>query len=707
MKWFGWKSARVSPRPALAQAGSMGFGEWPRSYEAQVREGYCLNPIAQRAVKLVSEGAGGAPLAVSDPAVLALVTARSEGQPKTTSYSYTASFAVALSARAVVRVGRIWAEGKLLRGAAGDFKTGTGFRLHLGGEDQAVDPLIAAAEGLDMAPAHRGIAYAVFEDMELGDYGNRIPSLTFEVFADEGGCAIGEIVTALAPAIAAEAGAELDGFSAYGASTRAAVETLAGAAGAWFRAEGDGLTLTAGDGVALYIEDAGVGAERGTRAIAAADTAPRALSLSYYDPARDYQAGVQRATRPGAGWQEARVELPAAIDAGGAKAIAEASLARMDLERERRTVALGWEALAIPPGARVRIAGTPGVWRVDRWRIEAMVVTLECVPVAPAPLPALASAGRVLAAPDALLGTTVLHVFELPPLDDSAATQPRVAIAAAGTGSGWRGAALLLSSDTGVHWTSGGGTAPPAILGVVAVAPGAASARIEDRVHRVEVVLAHGGMVLGDADAAAIDAGANLAMLGDELIQFASAEPLGGARWRLRGLWRGRRGTEGAIGTQAVGDRFVLLTSDTIAIADTAVAIGGSIAVLAEGPGDAGTPAEAMATVGGVSVLPPAPVHLHAEPQADGRTRLAWTRRSRVGWRWVDGVDAPLGEEREAYRVTLQPEGGAGRTLECSGAEWMLDATDRAEALTITVRQIGNNGLSGPAMLVLPPLGGS
>ncbi|HKY80360.1 MAG TPA: hypothetical protein VJM09_02685, partial [Sphingobium sp.] len=57
-----------------------------------------------------------------------------KGRPSTTNYSYTASFAVALSARAILGVGRIWADGKLLRGAAGDFKSRTGFRLHLGSE---------------------------------------------------------------------------------------------------------------------------------------------------------------------------------------------------------------------------------------------------------------------------------------------------------------------------------------------------------------------------------------------------------------------------------------------------------------------------------------------------------------------------------------------------------------------------------------------
>ena len=82
-----------------------------------------------------------------------------KGRPTVTNYSYTASFAVALSGRAVLGVGRIWADGKLLRGSAGDWKSGVGaFRLHPGDEDQAADPLIAAAEGAGDAPAHRGTA---------------------------------------------------------------------------------------------------------------------------------------------------------------------------------------------------------------------------------------------------------------------------------------------------------------------------------------------------------------------------------------------------------------------------------------------------------------------------------------------------------------------------------------------------------------------
>ena len=65
MKWFGTKAARADARPVLARAwgsGGVALGEWPASYEAQLRAGVMSNAIAQRALRLVSEGAGATAL---------------------------------------------------------------------------------------------------------------------------------------------------------------------------------------------------------------------------------------------------------------------------------------------------------------------------------------------------------------------------------------------------------------------------------------------------------------------------------------------------------------------------------------------------------------------------------------------------------------------------------------------------------------------
>ncbi|MBU0557579.1 MAG: phage portal protein [Alphaproteobacteria bacterium] len=90
MRWFGRKAAAAPARPPLARAwlglGWAGAGDWPQSYEAQLKAGVLANPVAQRAVRLVSEAAGSAALHAmaartqDAEAALALLRQRVAGQ---------------------------------------------------------------------------------------------------------------------------------------------------------------------------------------------------------------------------------------------------------------------------------------------------------------------------------------------------------------------------------------------------------------------------------------------------------------------------------------------------------------------------------------------------------------------------------------------------------------------------------------------------
>ncbi|KQT58159.1 hypothetical protein ASG52_22160 [Methylobacterium sp. Leaf456] len=92
-----------------------------------------------------------------------------------TAYSYFADLAVGLCAGEIAFVRRIWADGTEL-----DLTT-LSYRIHTGSATQAADPLIVAKEGLENAPAYRGLAYIVFERLPLAEFGNRIPQFAFEV----------------------------------------------------------------------------------------------------------------------------------------------------------------------------------------------------------------------------------------------------------------------------------------------------------------------------------------------------------------------------------------------------------------------------------------------------------------------------------------------------------------------------------------------
>ena len=78
MKWFGRKAVRETGRPFLLSGWRHAFAAepWPRSYEAQVREAYLRNPVAQRCVRLVAESVAWAPIFASEvrPGAVALLT---------------------------------------------------------------------------------------------------------------------------------------------------------------------------------------------------------------------------------------------------------------------------------------------------------------------------------------------------------------------------------------------------------------------------------------------------------------------------------------------------------------------------------------------------------------------------------------------------------------------------------------------------------
>ncbi|MCY4336263.1 MAG: glycoside hydrolase TIM-barrel-like domain-containing protein, partial [Litoreibacter sp.] len=118
--------------------------------------------------------------------------------PTVNSYSYSISLAIALCQGEIGRVGRIWADGKLIR------KDDFNIQVYRGGEEQLPDPLMVSIEGAQNVPAYRGLAYVVFENLQLGDFGNRVPQFTFEVVratkpeAFDGATSLADIVRGVA-----------------------------------------------------------------------------------------------------------------------------------------------------------------------------------------------------------------------------------------------------------------------------------------------------------------------------------------------------------------------------------------------------------------------------------------------------------------------------------------------------------------------------
>lgn len=99
-----------------------------------------------------------------------------------TTYSYSVYCAVGICEGPVDGVRRIWANGKLIYNAdTGLIDSDIGdMRIYLGGEDQEPDPYWQGV--YTDVPAHRGLVYVAFDNLQLATFGNRIPNFSFEIY---------------------------------------------------------------------------------------------------------------------------------------------------------------------------------------------------------------------------------------------------------------------------------------------------------------------------------------------------------------------------------------------------------------------------------------------------------------------------------------------------------------------------------------------
>lgn len=613
-----------------------------------------------------------------------------KGQPDVIVYSYSASFAVALSSRAAKGVERIWADGKLLRGAAGDFKVKTGFRFYPGDEDQPIDPLIASVEGIERATAFRGLALCVFEDLQLSEFGNRLPFLTFEILADEADPTLGEILNDVGgEVVECQSSETVIGFAAYGANRRAAMQPLVDQFSVHLFDDGEHVRTPIDARYEPSSDELGCEADaegglRTERSQVSARALPKSLALAYYDPDRDYQLGQMRASAAASLGAEESVELPVVLEAERAKGLAESHIARRWAERDRLTLRLSPESLAVEPGSLISADGA--IWRVEQATIEGLAVKVELSRVADRVAAIAADPGRGLPAPDVVAAPTVLVVLDLPDLGTGRHDVPVLHVAACQPAAGWRPVAVEVTSGGEVRTVAS--AAGEAVIGTVLTVPG----------ETVEVELADADHWLESRDDAALANGANLAAIGSEIVQFASAVAIGPKRFRLSGLLRGRIGTDYSMDAHSAGELFVLLKPGTLQeIAFPPSAIGSTASIKARGlADDDATAVERVIT--GEGMRPPSPVDLQADVQA-GALSLAWTRRSRSGWFWPAESELPLGESSERYRISVE---GAAGTLTLQSAEPQI--TISAEALagmtgdvTVNVVQLGDYAESRPA----------
>jgi hypothetical protein len=647
-----------------------------------------------------------------------------KGRPSVTTYAYSASFAVALASRPIAGIGRIWADGNLLRGTEGDLKVAGSMRVYTGHGDQMQDMLIVQAEGTTRCPAHRGCAYVVFEDLALADYGNRLPSLTFEILADAGDTTVGAIAQSILPeAEVRDLNQVLAGFSIDQGSVGDTLATIADAVPISCSSMGDRLVLQAAEAapggsfplmpLPARSEDAQAEKAKTTGWSRKREPLPRVKqsALRYYDIARDYQPGLQRGIGRNEYGELQVIELPAALTADTARSIASSAGRRAARPSDTISYRLTEIDPGFGPGAIVRLPVASGLWQITQWEWQKDGLSLElsaCSARVGASSAPAADAGRFNQAAD-LAGTpTVLAAFELPWDGTGSGNSAIIYAAASAASAGWTGASLFADpgGDGGTLAALGGTGRKRALLGRAIGVLAPASPFLIDNASTLDIKLAGADLALLNATMAQLLQGGNRAKVGSEVIQFAYATPLGAGNWRLSGLLRGRAGTEWAVSNHIADEVFVMIDEALVRLDSQTIGEASDARIVAAGLGDA---AAVSVPIGerGKTLEPLSPVKGHASRRADGSIALSWVRRARGAWLWTDAVDSPLNEESEAWEVGFGDANQPSLRWQTASAALILTpslvaALPQGVSQIFNVRQIGRAGASRALAIAVP-----
>ncbi|OYX63546.1 MAG: hypothetical protein B7Y88_12825, partial [Sphingomonadales bacterium 32-64-17] len=574
--------------------------------------------------------AAGSVIWATDLVETSETTGGGKSSPSVKTFSYSCSFAVALASRPIASLGRIWADGRLLRGAAGDLKVGGVLRVHHGYGDQTPDPLLASTEGA-LCPAFRGLAYCVFESLQLAEFGNRIPTLAFEITSDEGEVSLVELLEPLEADAAITRGLEgLRGFSDEGGPVLSSLELLDQVYPLSCDVGAGPLSIRPRDPAsasAAILPEAVVdpsnesfGGAYGQLATRRTDHSKVPSALRYYDIARDYQPGLQRTGGRAQAGQNAVIDFPGALQAGTALHLIDAMATREGVAGDRLQWRMAELDERIAPGAVVTVPGRPGKWRVGSWEWRETGIELELTREPGSALPpAISDPGRNLETPDEVATPTLLMASELPWDGLGSRDERQVIAAASSTTSGWTGA--MLYADHGGSLSPIRGTGRQrAIVGTLTTPLPPADPAIIDRTAAFDITLTSPDFELASRPLESLAAGSNRLLVGAELLQFAHAESLGGAVWRLSGLLRGRGGTEAAaLDGTAAGAKVILLDGRPIRL--DAADLGAASAIAAIGLAD-DSPAEAAIANAGLTLKPLVPVHPRVTVAADESVTL-------------------------------------------------------------------------------------
>ena len=168
---------------------------------------------------------------------------------------------------------------------------------------------------------------------------------------------------------------------------------------------------------------------------------------------------------------------------------------------------------------------------------------------------------------------------------------------------------------------------------------------------------------------------------GWEVFQAVNVELIAPSTYRFSRLLRGQDGSDADMqDVIAAGARMVWLGAgwDDISLPDALIGESVPISAIA-----AGRQSDILYhPYKAVHLRPLSPVHVKIAEE-NGQTTLSWIRRTRIGGDSWAGLDVPLGEETEAYRVQLWVQGAVIAEYETAELSLTLSTLQNFESVTI------------------------
>lgn len=301
--------------------------------------------------------------------------------------------------------------------------------------------------------------------------------------------------------------------------------------------------------------------------------------------------------------------------------------------------------------------------------------------------------------PPSAIGATLIHALDIHILRDSDdAVGLLLYFAASGVSEAWSGATIEVSYDGGANYVRSGEVSTSAVIGTLLDPLPDHPAEFPDEIHTMRVDIATPDPQLESTDLVGLLNRQNLALVGDEMIQFASADEYSPGEWDIAYLLRGRKGTTAA--AHAPGTRFVLLDRSSIAMVPAELTdIGRTLTIRATSFGrTADTGTIINITYQGRSQIERAPAYVMAH-RSGANAVVTWQGVGRLG----AGAQARHGERFDGYRVTFDDGTNPAIVVDTDESELTQNVSALSGTITIAVQQLNTLTGAGPATEVSLP----